>query len=115
MVSTALIALLMLLLLGTVDQTQNIWKRTTAKVTQFQASRAAFEAMNRRLSQATLNTYYRPTDIASGNSSADYLFRRQSELQFISGHLADASTKSGAALIDTPPYAASFAVLPNKA
>lgn len=95
MVSTALIALLMLLLLGTVDQTQNIWKRTTAKVTQFQASRAAFEAMNRRLSQATLNTYYRPTDIASGNSSADYLFRRQSELQFISGHLADATTKSG--------------------
>lgn len=95
MVSTALIALLMLLLLGTVDQTQNIWKRTTAKVTQFQASRAAFEAMNRRLSQATLNTYYRPTDIASGNSSADYLFRRQSELQFISGHLADATTESG--------------------
>ena len=95
MVSTALIALLMLLLLGTVDQTQNIWKRTTAKVTQFQASRAAFEAMNRRLSQATLNTYYRPVDTTSGNSKAEYLFRRQSELHFISGHLADATTSSG--------------------
>ena len=31
MVSTALIAVLMLLLLGTVDQTQQVWKRTTAK------------------------------------------------------------------------------------
>ena len=39
LVSTALIALLMLLLLGTVDQTQNVWKRTTAKIAQFQASR----------------------------------------------------------------------------
>ena len=93
MVSTGLIALLMLLLLGTVDQTQNVWKRTTAKITQFQASRAAFEAMNRRLSQATLNTYYRATDTSSGNSKADYLFRRQSELQFISGHVADATSK----------------------
>lgn len=89
LVSTALIALLMLLLLGTVDQTQNVWKRTTAKISQFQASRAAFEAMNRRLSQATLNTYYRPMDLA-GKASADFLFRRQSELQFISGHLSDA-------------------------
>lgn len=95
MVSTGLIALLMLLLLGTVDQTQNVWKRTTAKVAQFQASRAAFEAMNRRMSQATLNTYYRPTDTASGNSKAEYLFRRQSELQFISGHVSDATTPSG--------------------
>ena len=95
LVSTALIALLMLLLLGTVDQTQNVWKRTTAKIAQFQASRAAFEALNRRLSQATLNTYYRATDTASGDSQANFLFRRQSELHFITGHLADASTKAG--------------------
>lgn len=95
LVSTALIALLMLLLLGTVDQTQNVWKRTTAKIAQFQASRAAFEALNRRLSQATLNTYYRATDTSSGDSHANFLFRRQSELHFISGHLADASTKAG--------------------
>lgn len=95
LVSTALIALLMLLLLGTVDQTQSVWKRTTAKVAQFQASRAAFEAMNRRLSQATLNTYWRAFDAVSANAKADYLFRRQSELQFLSGHISDATTNSG--------------------
>ena len=94
-VSTALIAVLMLLLLGTVNQTQNLWNRTTAKVAQFQASRAAFEAMNRRLGQATLNTYWRAFDATSGNARADFLFRRQSELQFITGHLSDATTDSG--------------------
>ena len=95
MVSTALIALLMSLLLGTVDQTQNVWKRTTAKVAQFQASRAAFEAMNRRLSQATLNTYWRAHDGTSTNAAANFLFRRHSELQFLSGHLSEATTTSG--------------------
>ena len=95
MVSTALIALLMLLLLGTVDQTQNVWKRTTAKVAQFQASRAAFEAMNRRLSQATLNTYYRATDSNSTLATAELLFRRQSELQFISGNLSEVGKVPG--------------------
>ncbi len=95
MVSTGLIALLMLLLLGTVDQTQNVWKRTTSKIAQFQASRAAFEALNRRLSQATLSTYYRATDTASGDAAANYLFRRQSELHFVSGHLSNATTGSG--------------------
>jgi uncharacterized protein (TIGR02599 family) len=95
MVSTALIAVLMLLLLGTVDQTQQVWKRTTAKVAQFQASRAAFEAMTRRLGQATLNTYWRAQDGNSANSRADFLFRRHSELQFVSGHLNDATGKSG--------------------
>ncbi len=94
-VSTALIALLMVLLLGTVDQTQKVWNRTTAKVAQFQASRAAFEAMNRRLGQATLNTYWRAFDAVSGNAKADFLFRRQSELQFITGHVSDATTDSG--------------------
>src|SRR6185436_13730797 len=95
MVSTALIAILMLLLLSTVDQTQNVWKRTTAKVAQFQASRAAFEAMTRRLGQATLNTYWRAQDGNSANSRADFLFRRHSELQFISGHTSDAVGKNG--------------------
>ena len=95
MVSTALIAVLMLLLLSTVDQTQQVWKRTTAKVAQFQAGRAAFEAMTRRLGQATLNTYWRAHDGDSRNSRADFLFRRHSELQFISGHTADTTGSSG--------------------
>ena len=57
LLSTALIALLLLLFVSMVEQTGKIWTRTSSKVSQFQATRAAFDAMTRNLSQATLNTY----------------------------------------------------------
>jgi uncharacterized protein (TIGR02599 family) len=96
LLSTSLIALIMVLLLGTVDQTQRLWQRSTSKAAQFQAARAAFESMTRRLSQATLNTYYRAHDIEIGDSKGDFSFRRQSELQFLSmptQRVIDASPK----------------------
>jgi uncharacterized protein (TIGR02599 family) len=85
MVSSVLIVVIMGLLLTTVSQTQKVWAGTTAKVAQFQSARVAFEAMTRRLSMATLNTYWRAYD---GNADAireDYMFTRKSELQFLSG------------------------------
>ncbi|MDB6153058.1 MAG: Verru Chthon cassette protein [Chthoniobacteraceae bacterium] len=85
MISTGLISVIMLLLVGTIDQTQRVWKRTTEKTSQFQAARGAFESMNRRLSQATLNTYWRAHEVDTNLQTSDFLFRRQSELQFISG------------------------------
>ena len=86
-VSTALIAGIMLLLLGTVDQTQRVYQRSQSKTTQFQAARAAFDSMSRRLSQATLNTYWKAHEasIAASADKAEFKFRRQSELQFVSG------------------------------
>ena len=106
MVSTALIAVLMGLLLGTVDQTQRVWQRTTAKVGQFQASRAAFESMTRRLSQATLNTYWRAYDTDITNNIAEYQLRRSSELQFISGSASRIFTSPNlASLNPSPTYA----------
>lgn len=83
-VSTALIAALMLMLLGTVDQTQRLFQRSTGKISQFQGARAAYESMTRRMSQATLNTYWRPYDTDLKDNKAQ-LYRRHSELQFISG------------------------------
>ena len=50
LVSTAILGLLMVLLLSTVDQTQRVWLRTSNKLSQFQAARTAFEAMTRNLS-----------------------------------------------------------------
>lgn len=86
--STALLLAVMLLLVGTVDQTQRVWRRTNEKVTQFQSARAAFEAMTRRMSQATLNTYWRAFETDMESEWADFRFRRQSELQFLSGPAA---------------------------
>lgn len=87
LVSTTLIAGIMLLLLGTVDQTQRVYQRSVSKTTQFQAARAAFDAMSRRLSQATLNTYWKAHEasIAQSADKAEFKFRRQSDLQFVSG------------------------------
>jgi uncharacterized protein (TIGR02599 family) len=85
LVSTALVVLIMSLLLTTVDQTQKIWTRARSKAVQFQAARTAFDAVSRRLAQATLNTYWRAQDGKPQAEFADFAFRRQGEFQFISG------------------------------
>ena len=88
LVSTTLIGLLMALLLSSVNQSQQVMTRTTAKVKQFQAARAAFDVMTRRLSQAKLNTYYRAFDSDSTTESSTYSFTRESDLQILSGPAA---------------------------
>ena len=86
MLSTAVLALLMVLMLTVVSQTQQIWVRSSGKVSQFQASRTAFEAMTRNLSQATLNTYYDlQFDGTTGNTKG---YSRRSDLHFVSGKAA---------------------------
>jgi uncharacterized protein (TIGR02599 family) len=64
LVSTALLTGLVLILVSILDQTQKTWRFTRTKVEQFSGARAAFEAMTRRLSQATLNTYWAYDDPA---------------------------------------------------
>ncbi len=86
-VSIAVLSLLMVLVLSTVDQTQRIWVRNTAKIAQFQASRDAFEAMTRNLSQATLNTYYEVEFKPGLNPGTQYpvLYYRGADLHYVSG------------------------------
>jgi uncharacterized protein (TIGR02599 family) len=55
-VSTAVLALLLLLLLSMVNQTDSVWRQTRGKIEQFREAREGFESMTRRLGQATLNT-----------------------------------------------------------
>ena len=106
LVSTALIAMIMLLLLSTVDSTNRVWQRTTTRATQFQSARNAFEAMTRRLSQATLNTYWRIYDAQASNFTAEYSFRRHSELQFLSGPAAKVFTSPSITNLNPDPESA---------
>ena len=85
MLSVAVIAALMYFMISTIDQTQKVWVRTSEKITEFQSARSAFESMTRRMSQATLNTYWLAHDDNIDAVKAAFKFRRQSELQFISG------------------------------
>lgn len=95
MVSVAIIALLMLLMVTITDATRKTWVTTTARAEQFRGARAGFESMTRRLSQATLNTYWDYFD-ASGNArspanAATFVparYARQSELRFVCGQAA---------------------------
>lgn len=81
LVATAVLALLLLVLISTTDATRRLWSETTGKVEQFKEAREAFESMTRRLSQATLNTYW---DYDNPTTPTRYI--RQSELRFISGN-----------------------------
>lgn len=102
LVSTAIIALIMLVLLAITNQTTQTWQYTTEKIEKFQKARDAYESMTRRLSQATLNTYWeylgiippnktniipRPRDVSTQvyKDFVPLYYGRMSELRFISG------------------------------
>ncbi len=87
MVSMSVMTLLLLILVTVVSQTSATWQYTTGKVEQFRSARAGYEAMTRRVSQATLNTYWEYERDAQTGAPTKYV--RQSELRFITGSSAD--------------------------
>jgi uncharacterized protein (TIGR02599 family) len=84
MVSVAVLSLLMVLVFQMLDETQKTWSRAKGMISSFKDARDGFEAMNRNVSQATLNTYI-GYDTATGNSAIPRRFARKSELHFVSG------------------------------
>ena len=82
LVATAVLMLLMALLLSALNSSMTIWTRGSSKIQSFQQARAAYEAMTRKISQATLNIYWDYDTNSSGNPIG---YKRQSELQFLSG------------------------------
>lgn len=85
MVAAGIVVVLMVVLLGMTDQTQRLVKATSSKVEQFQEARAAFEAMTRRLSQATLNSFWDYT--YSPSTGVPNGYARHAELRFVSGSM----------------------------
>lgn len=92
MLSTAVLSLLILMLVGITNQTGNTWRYANGKVEQFRGARDGFESLTRRLSQATLNTYYDYFNAAgearTPANAATFVpknYGRQSELRFICG------------------------------
>ncbi len=105
LVSTAIIALIMLVLVAITNQTTETWKYTAEKIEKFQEARDGFESMTRRISQATLNTYWdyldldgepRPTAVGTTayNSFIPRSYGRMSSLRFISGPMLGPSEAS---------------------
>jgi uncharacterized protein (TIGR02599 family) len=80
LVSTAVLAMLLVILLSITSQASTMWRYTSSRIEQFRQAREAFDVIGRRLSQATLNTYW---DYDDPTNPTRYI--RQSELRFISG------------------------------
>lgn len=80
MVATAILTIILGIIFTLTSQTANAWKSSQSRIESFQAARAAFESMTRRISQATLNNYY---DYDNPSTPRRYL--RRSDLHFIAG------------------------------
>lgn len=83
--SMTVLVLIFALLANVLDQTQKVSSRVQKRVETFRETRAALEAMARRTSLATLNSYWGYDD-----PDRPVLWKRQSELHFATEH-ADAS------------------------
>ncbi len=95
LVSMAITVGLLLVMMSVVSGVNHTWQYTSSKVYEFRESRDAFEALTRRISQATLNTYW---DYNNPNNPTSY--QRQSQLRFISG-VATGIAGSGSVLNTT--------------
>jgi uncharacterized protein (TIGR02599 family) len=93
-VAVGLLAIVLLLLASMTNSTASIWKLTSGKIEEFRSASNAFDSMTRRLSQATLNTYW---DYDSPTAPTKYF--RHSELRFISGPALANSSGAGVFLI----------------
>lgn len=82
LVSMTILALIVMVLVSVLNSSTDVWQRSSSKIQVFQEARAAYEAMTRKISQATLNTYWDYEADATGNPIR---YRRQSELAFVSG------------------------------
>lgn len=81
-ISMTIVALLLVLMAQVMGDTQSVWTRTRTRTAQFREARAAFESMSRRISQATLNSYWGYRMDATGTP---VLYERASELHFVCG------------------------------
>jgi uncharacterized protein (TIGR02599 family) len=97
----AILIVILLMLVSVTNSTRRTWMYTTAGIQQFRDAREAFESITRRLSQATLNTYW-----DYNNDSAPTSYLRQSDLRFLSGN----ATVGGAPILTTDTNAYTQAV-----
>ena len=99
LVSMSVLSLIMLLVFQMLDRTQTTWKKSRDAVSEFKDARTGFEAITRRLSQATINPFWSYTTNASGIPSK---FQRESDLHFVSGPTNGSKVK----IMGSPPAGA---------
>lgn len=92
MVSLVVLVIVSLILVQITNSTASTWRNTNAKIEQFRSAGDAFEELSRRISQATLNTFWDYDNIANHKR-----YMRRADLRFITGQSADLISSSGGA------------------
>ncbi|HWB02345.1 MAG TPA: Verru_Chthon cassette protein C [Verrucomicrobiales bacterium] len=89
LVSTAILSMLLIMVFQMLKGMQTTWKRTRQDVGEFKDARQSFEEITRRVSQATLNTYFTYRYDTSTINGVQLRVGReiisQSELHFVCG------------------------------
>lgn len=94
LVAMAVLGLVVVLSATMIGHIQKVWEHTTARTEQFQKARQALQTISGRLSQATLNPYWR---VETNSSGTPVRYSRQSDLRFLSGPAASLTTIAGPA------------------
>jgi len=85
LVSMALLALIMVLLAVMTSSTANTWRYTAGRIEQFKGASNAFDAMTRKVAQATLNTSWDYHYPGNDPSKQPDRYVRESTLRFLCG------------------------------
>jgi uncharacterized protein (TIGR02599 family) len=93
LVSVSVLSLIMVLVFQMLERTQATFKKARDSVAEFKDARNGFDTITRRLSQATLNTFWQ---VSNNESNVATKFDRESDLHFVCG-------PSAAVMGDTPP------------
>lgn len=117
LLSTTVLAILMVLVASVISSAQKAWTRTSGSVSQFREARKAFDTIKRYVGQATLNTYMRysydngssspfSASGAESKNAAPTKYAAFSELQFLCGPAS--RVFPGPSATDTPGHAIFF-------
>lgn len=104
MVSMSVLSLIMLLVFQMLSHTQRAWSGSRARLSTFKEARVAFGSITRRISQATLNTYW---DYELSNTGVPLSYKKESDMHFVSG---SARTLLGSAVPNNSGHAVFFQV-----
>ena len=95
LVAMAVLAIIAVIMVSMTSSVQKVTKQTTSRVEQFRESRRAFDRINQRLSQATLNAYYdyvdstgKPRTTATVSTFNPSRYARISELRYLQTNTA---------------------------
>jgi uncharacterized protein (TIGR02599 family) len=118
LVASAVLVIILSIVFALTSQVSSVWRSSTSRIQTFQEARAGFEAMTRRIGQATLNTYYDYYQNVSGtyvlrttgNASTfvPSTYDRNSDLHFICGQEKTLLAGSSLATIATQTHAVFF-------